>query len=454
MQPLKRSLTTVMLVLIGIACAHHPSRMNEVRILMAREEYDRALAEFDKGGGSEDDVLYLLERGLLLHYTGAHVQSNELFERAEILAEDLYTKSISREAASLVTNDLVLEYVPKPFEQVLINYFRALNYMFLGQKEDALVECRKASDKLALYSEEDRRPYRRDAFIEYLTGILYEWDGEINDAFIAYRNAIDSYGIYRERFGIAYPAELTCDVMRTAETMGFAEGLDSTFADSRGRCRSTNGNGLQAKVVVFVEQGFVPPKQELAANIPILKSEAKEAREHPYGFSTGIHSRLYGHTYDADDIAYFLRVAIPWYPDPKGLLITPTLYLDSLTVVPELAEDVFVIAKAEYNHDMPKVFAKTLARALIKYKVTDKAEDKWGSIAGKIVNVATAATERADLRGWLSLPRAIYVAVMYVDPGSYELTLESPGATPESGLQTIQLQADQGTTNFVRFRAY
>jgi hypothetical protein len=454
MEVLKRLLACAILILIAAACAHHPARMTEVRTLMAREQYDQALAEFDRCGGSEEDVLYLLERALLLHYTGMHAASNEMFERAEILAEDLYTKSISRELASLVTSDLVLEYVPKPFEQILINYFRALNYMFMGQKEDALVECRKAGDKLALYSEEDKRPYRRDAFIEYLTGILYEWDGEINDAFISYRNAIDSYDTYRSRFGIASPEELTCDVRRTAEILGFVEDTEDVPTFGRQGCEPGSTGGAFAKVVVFIEQGFVPPRQELAANIPILKSEAKKSQEDPYKFSLGLHSRLYGHTFDADDIDYFLRVAIPVYPDHNGLLVKPTLYLDSLMVLPELAEDVFAIAKAEYTHDLPKLFAKTLARTLIKYQMTDMVENKWGKLAGRLANVATAATERADLRGWLSLPWAIHVAVIYVDTGSYDLTLESPGATPETSLQTVRLDLEEDTTNFVRFRAY
>ena len=155
----------VLIAATGLGCGRHPDRMRAIRVLMAREEYDQALAEFEKLDTSESDVLSLLERGLLLHYAGHYRLSNDAFERAEVLTEDLYTKSISREAAALLTSDLALEYVPKPFEQVLINYFRALNYMFLGEKEDALVECRKAGDKLALYSEEDKRPYRRDAFI-------------------------------------------------------------------------------------------------------------------------------------------------------------------------------------------------------------------------------------------------------------------------------------------------
>jgi hypothetical protein len=429
--------------------------MDAIRMLMASEEYDQALAEFEKLDQSENDVLSLLERGLLLHYAGRYAESNDVFDRAEILSEDLYTKSISREAAALVTSDLALEYVPKPFEQVLINYFRALNYMFLGEKEDAIVECRKASDKLALYSEEDKRPYRRDAFIEYLTGILYEWDGEINDALISYRNAIGGYEVYGELFGLQDPDHLTCDLLRTAGALGFIDDIERVSPEDRDRCRAESEADTLAKVVVFIEQGFVPPRQELSANIPILKSEARKVHDDTHGFSVGAYSRLYGHAYDADDIAYFLRVAIPRYAEQPARPPDPMLFLDSLAIRPAMSEDVFALAKAELDHDMPMIFAKTLARGLIKYKATDAAEDKWGKLAGRLVNVATAATERADLRGWLSLPRAIYVAILYVDPGTYSLSVSAPECEITGfEYQRVELIARRGSTNFLRFRTY
>lgn len=445
----------VLLTALSLTCAHHPARMADVRMLMAREEYGAALAEFDRTKESEGDVLYLLERGLLLHYASRYEESNAFFERAEILSEDLYTKSISREVAALLTSDTVLEYVPTPFEQVLINYFRALNYMFLDEKEGALVECRKASDKLALYSEEAKRPYRRDAFIEYLTGMLYEWDDEINDAFISYRNAAAAYETYRDLFGIEDPRQLTCDIMRSAAALGFTDEVEGIGDEDRERCRGLSHVDSLAKIIVFIEQGFVPTKQEWSLNIPILKAEAKKAHDDPHGFSLGVYSRAYGHSYDTGDIAYLLRIAIPRYPDQPPRPPAPSLFLDSATVRPSISEDVFAVAKAELDHDMPAIFAKTLARALIKYKATDKAEDKWGKLAGTLVNIATAATERADLRGWLSLPRAIYIAVLYVEPGPHTVGLGPPrSGLPGAGSHTIELITRMGTTNFVRFRTY
>ncbi len=452
----RTSVVAVLLLALWPACAHHPEKMEAIRSLMASDGYQAALDKFYDIDRDEGDVLYLLEWGLLLHYAGEYAKSNDVFERAEILSEDLYTKSISREAAALVTSDLVLEYAPRPYEQVLVNYFRALNYIFLGEKEGALVECRKAVDKLMVYSDEDKRPYRRDAFMEYLTGILYEWDGDVNDAFISYRNAISGYRIYAEQFGIADPPSLACDALRTARSLGFTEEAEGIAPGDPAACMEQSGSPGLAKVVIFLEQGFVPARKVWSVNVPILKSEAKRAWEDPSGFSIGVHSRIYGYTYDAGDIAYFLRLALPVYPGLTPPPAAPALFLDGRRVEPHLCEDVFAIAEEELDHDMPWIVAKTIARALIKYKATDAVGDKYGRLWGTVANIAAAATEQADLRAWLSLPRAIHIAVAYAEPGAYTLTTERAAPIRESGHDpwAIDLDLEAGTTNFVRIRVY
>jgi tetratricopeptide (TPR) repeat protein len=436
--------------------------MAGARALMARQEYEAALGEVDKVCRGEDDVVCLLEEGLLLHYAGQYDSSNKVFERAEVRTEDLYTKSISRQAASLATSDLVLEYAPRPFEQVLINYFRALNYMFLGDEEGALVECRKASEKLARFSEDEARPYRQDAFLEYVTGILYEWGGETNDAFISYRNASAAYETYRDRFGIPSPPDLACDIVRTAEALGFKSEAGAVPAEERARCTGWSADSAVApadlaKIVVFVERGFVPPMHEIGFEMPILKSEAGRAGDDAYDFSLGISPRVHGgFVCDASDVEYYLRIALPAYPDLPDVHGAPCLYLDSVEYAPAKCEDVFAIARAELDHDMPKIVAKTLARAIVKYKMTEKAEGRWGWFAGTVLNIFTAATEEADLRSWLSLPRAIHVAIIYVRPGPHSVFLpDPPGAHGDASAgQKVRLDTKAGTTNFVRFRQY
>ena len=106
--------------------------------------------------------------------------------------------------AALLTNDAIRAYSGEEFERVLIHYYRALNYHYLGDHQGALVECRKANLRLSDFAEaaEYELSYANDAFMQYLTGLLYEAGGEVNDAYISYRDAVKGYAAYEDAFGM------------------------------------------------------------------------------------------------------------------------------------------------------------------------------------------------------------------------------------------------------------
>ncbi|MBW2106265.1 MAG: hypothetical protein JRI26_09660 [Deltaproteobacteria bacterium] len=140
-------------------------------------------------------VLYYLDEGIISHFGGHYKESNQSFARAESIMDELYTKSISKEAASFLISDNTVPYRGEDFERAMVNLFMALNYVGLGSWEDAVVEARKVDNKLNLinsqYEEAKKNVYKEDGFIRFLMGTLYEVEGEINDAFISYRKAED-----------------------------------------------------------------------------------------------------------------------------------------------------------------------------------------------------------------------------------------------------------------------
>ncbi len=85
---------------------------------------EEARARLSDAGRGTDDLLFALEDGLLLHYAGDPELSNSRFEFVEQRIDDLYTKSITRAALSLVTSDLVLRFEPHGIESFLVNYYR------------------------------------------------------------------------------------------------------------------------------------------------------------------------------------------------------------------------------------------------------------------------------------------------------------------------------------------
>ena len=61
---------------------------------------------------SGDDLLRQLQHAVLLRYDGQFEESNQLLQEAALEIEDRHTKSVSRAALSVLTNDRALAYNP------------------------------------------------------------------------------------------------------------------------------------------------------------------------------------------------------------------------------------------------------------------------------------------------------------------------------------------------------
>src|SRR5262245_59100405 len=211
---------------LGLAgCASYSYLALDVRGPLAQGDFavaESLLTTRKPGGGG---LPYLMELGLVQRYQGELERSNQTFDEAELLVDELYTKSISKMAFSLLTSDETIPYSGEMWERVLVNYYRALNYVELGQYEDALVECRKINQKLQVYVDASDRPvaFKTDAFAQYLTAMLYEADGHLDDAWISLRHADSAYVGYEQAYGVPAPTYLRRDLLRLAHQLGYAD---------------------------------------------------------------------------------------------------------------------------------------------------------------------------------------------------------------------------------------
>ena len=120
---------------------------------MIAEEYAKALAAFQQQEAlaEKDEVFVDMERAMLLHLTGEYQKSNLVLDGLEQRIDELFTKSLTTEAGSYFTNDNSLPYEGEDFEKVMVNLIGALNYVYLGEWNEALVEVRKVDHKLNLF---------------------------------------------------------------------------------------------------------------------------------------------------------------------------------------------------------------------------------------------------------------------------------------------------------------
>ena len=88
----------------------------------------------------------------------------------------------------LVSNPEVRPYKPEDFEVIIINFYKALNYLQMNNMEDALVEVRKINIRLQQLNDkypDHKNRYQQDAFAQLLMGLIYDAAGDANNAYTA-----------------------------------------------------------------------------------------------------------------------------------------------------------------------------------------------------------------------------------------------------------------------------
>lgn len=176
----------------------------------------------------KDTVLYSLDTGMLDHYAGEWQESNSRFSEAEQLIDKLYTKSVSQSVSSFFVNDYVIDYAGEDYEDIYTNLFMALNYIHLGQTEDAFVEIRRFDSKLRdlenRYSQLlqdgmnsapvydgytfEESQFHNSALARYISMLLYRAKGDISSATIDRRYIRNAFISQRQLYPFSEPASL------------------------------------------------------------------------------------------------------------------------------------------------------------------------------------------------------------------------------------------------------
>jgi len=425
------------LSLFLLACAPSTEFYRSVENRMAAGDYLTAAGEVrsnQKSYGDKTTVLFKLDMGLLYHYAGVPDSSNAYFFAAEKEIEELYTKSITLAAASMLLNDNVLPYEGEDFEKVLLNVFLALNYAEKAEPDEALVEARKVDEKLREYSRqyEGKNKYQEDAFIRYVMGVLYESRGEINDAYISFKKAYNTYEVYAKQYGTPRPSFLLDDLVRTATLMEFDD--EAASYRSLGGRAFDRGGAPGGSIVVLAYVGMGPIKQEVRPSVSIP---------------------------DEKGVIHTFQVALPKFVPrfTPGRRYQVSVARGDTTspmgATTEVAENVTAIAARVLDDRLSLIYLKSGGRALLKFLAAEKAKAELAKksddrvtnfFTSLAVDLGVGATEHADLRTWRTLPAEFQLARFNLLPGDYTLNI-----TATDGKYTLpaqQVSVKKGKTTF------
>ena len=427
-----------------------------------------------------DEVVRLLNVGLLLHRLGRYAESNDSLQRAEAVATARYTRSLTQGVASLIVSDNVVDYQASALERSMIHYYGVLNYLALDDAGGALVEARRANALLRRYANDfPNRSFVNDAAIQYVAGMLQWGQREENDAIVSLRQSVNGYKDYETNYGVATPLPVAMDLKRVADAVGMydvAQQVSAAHLKGQEASASLPARGQDfGDVLLVVENGFIAYKRQQKLFIPILRSERDSvlAGSAPSAVAAAFHvvvrtaiimsemSRE-GQSYvqaHEDGVTFvsaglsavgveLMTAAWPTY-DPgsrraRGIRVTTA---DGASWTPTLIEDLSAIAVRDFEERKTSMLLRMTGRMLLKEagviqseRAGERAGGPLGGLAARVAARTFAnATERADTRSWSGLPAELLLTRLRLPPGRHEIQIAYEGV---SGDQTKTVSVD------------
>lgn len=367
-------------------------------------------AEAEKRGNGKDAIVWRLEQGAILRAAGQLEDSNKAFDRAEEEINKFEEKAkvkVSREALVTVTNLTTLPYEGFAYDKIMMNTYKALNYLELGDYEKARVEINRAyerqkdavlinSKRIEKAQEEGKkqnlhvnmRAVNNDERFKNQFSNHYTDLNQLR----AYADYVNPATVYLD--GLFFMAQATgnSDLERSRNSFERVLGMigENKFIrqDLEAVQQVVHGQKIPATTYVFFETGQAPERDRIRIDLPLFLITPGV----PYMGAAFPKLRY------KDNYTSTLNVSY-------GRTTEPTLLLASMDSV---------VAR-EFKNELPVIITKTLIASAIKASATYGAYTgvtkggKSNAEAGLAVLIAGAiyqvAANQADLRTWTTLPK-------------------------------------------------
>jgi hypothetical protein len=428
----KFGIAVASLVLLLSGCAStktFKSQFEGMEEKLANEEYgvlvNQIESKKDEFYKAKDRVVYYLDVGMLQHYQGNYELSNEYLTKAENAIEELFTKSISKAATSLLLNDNALDYSGEPYEDIYLNVFKALNYLELNEFDSAFVEIRRINIKLnelqdkyqkkaeQFNSSKDNKSefkaadnkFHNSALGRYLSMLLYRTEGKMDDARIDKDKIHEAFKLQSHIYDFKEPK------------------FDSYLKFSE-----------KAKLNVLGLVGKAPDKKaktlyiHTEENLIIIGA----SEENPRGNQQL--EELDAIYWPNVEKGYHFKFQLPYMEKRNSVIKSIRVSVnDEVVGKLQLLEDMENVAEETYEVKVPMIYLKTITRTITKGLLAERGKAKMeesienpllGFAARLATDIAVDATENADLRVSRFFPGKAMVGEFEIEPGTHNIKIE------------------------------
>lgn len=369
------------------------------------------------GYGQGTSLLWTLQRASALQAAGNHEEAIRLFDTTEAFfrvydEEGALSRWLSTTGA-LITNDASQPYRGTLYDAIMVNSYKALGFLALGEPANARVELNRAADRqrraVDTFSDAIRAEQRglsepdEADMGETLSNAHQALNEEYEQLsrWSVYPDYVNPLATWLEGLFLMTRAEAPGDFERAAQALERVAGMvpdnawvraDYRWAEDLAAGRRRHSE-LPPTVWVLYEKGLGPVKVERRVQIPIAFRRSGTAAIYT-GFAYPM-------------LRYRLGVSSPLQLESGG----------NRAVSSELLSSMEAVISTEFSHELPRIVARSVAASVTRTLLQYQLRRRFGDFAGFLGLVYQLVATRADTRIWSSLPREFAVARNGWTPG-------------------------------------
>lgn len=385
-----------------------------------------ATKEADENANNKDAIVWRLEQGAALRANGQYADSNKAFEQAQEKIDDYAQKAkvrVGQEAGALLSNQANLDYEGRSYDGIMLNTYRALNYLALGEPDKARPEIIRAyqrqqdaveanarrieKTKEEADQQKDKAKMDKAEADPKFQAQLANSMTNINNIQV-YADYVNPFTVYLDGLYFMANAADASDLERAQKSLERVASVvpDNAYVkeDIATVGNLINGKALSPTTYVIFETGCAPIRDQVRIDIPILISKVSYVGAafptiKPQGdFQPALAVCVNGTNYSTETVASMDSIVVTDFKDEQPVVITKTI-------------------------------AATITKAVAAYAANDAARQAGGDLAGLFMQIGTAAFQMAvniaDTRTWTTLPKEFQIC-RFPTPADGRMELSTP----------------------------
>jgi hypothetical protein len=401
----------------------------------------------EKEKATKDALIWRLEQATALRATGQYKESNDAFDQAEQKVntfEEQAKVKVGREAGALLSNQANLPYDGRTYDKVMLNTYKALNYLQLGDQEKARVELNRTYQRQqdaveqnkkrieaveeAAAKEKDKAAMDKARNDTKFKGAL-ETQYAALDQLKAYADYVNPFSVFMDGLFFLYQATGGSDLERSRKSLervlGFAGESKYIKEDLEQVEAVTAAKPVEPTTYVIFETGGAPVRDQIRIDIPIIVAKVSYV------------GAAFPKIKFRDNHVTGLKVS-------GGGAAEQTVSIASMDSV----------VGHDFKNELPMIITKTMAatvaKAIAAY-AANEAASQADSTLGLFMKIATAgyqaAVNIADLRTWTTLPKEFQYCRIPT-PADRKITVAGVNSS-----HSAEVTVDEGKVNVIFVRS-